>query len=212
MARLAGGTYPTKTYNHSELEELWVAAGGSPKIKNLMAAIAQAESSGRSWALEPKNGCTGLWQICPGGNQYYNPMTNAEEAVHKLSTQGLVAWETWTNGKYASFLVGNSNLDTSVQKSPAITRGGPKGYVPHEKEALESGALETLTPEPEIKHFLEQYKSWGEALKHIFAFLLAKESWVRILEIVAGLLLLGIAVKELFHVETPSIAPVPIPV
>jgi hypothetical protein len=91
----------TGIYSGTDLERLWVRAGGRPGQARLMAAIALAESGG-----DPNAGHShpyhGLWQVGPGGS--FDPLTNAREAVGKLRTQGLGAWETYTNGAYRGFL------------------------------------------------------------------------------------------------------------
>jgi hypothetical protein len=98
------------TYNYSQLEELWIKAGGSPAIAPVMAAIAMAESSGYSAAYNA-SGASGLWQILGAVNpadqdQLFNPIVNAHEAVLKYQTQGLGAWVTYTSGAYKQFLQG----------------------------------------------------------------------------------------------------------
>lgn len=95
---VAGGKY-----GKAALRRLWVQAGGNPGMANLMAAIALAESGGNP-SIVNSIGATGLWQIHPGGSQYLNPLTNARTAVMKLRTQGLGAWEAYTNGNYRQFL------------------------------------------------------------------------------------------------------------
>jgi ribosomal protein L13E len=94
----AGGSY-----NKAALARLWVQAGGPPGMANLMAAIALAESGGNAGIVN-SIGATGLWQIHPGGSQYLNPLTNARTAVSKFHSQGLGAWEAYTNGSYRQFL------------------------------------------------------------------------------------------------------------
>jgi hypothetical protein len=97
-------------YNYSQLEELWINAGGNRAIAPVMAAIALAESSGRSDAYNA-SGASGLWQILGAvnqsdQNQLFNPIVNAHEAVLKYQTQGLGAWVTYTSGAYKQFLSG----------------------------------------------------------------------------------------------------------
>jgi hypothetical protein len=81
-------------YTFSQLEQLWLNAGGSPTFKVLMAAVAEIESGGRSDALNP-SGATGIWQIewplhkgivpaATSQQALYDPQVNAEAAV-KLS-------------------------------------------------------------------------------------------------------------------------------
>jgi len=85
-----------------------------------MAAIAEAESGGCSAAFNP-SGATGLWQILgnPFPGDAYDPATNAKMAVAKYQSQGLTAWETYTNGAYKAYL----NPGTS----PVLNVPGPVG-------------------------------------------------------------------------------------
>jgi hypothetical protein len=100
------------------LRNLWVQANGRLGNPNLMAAIALAESGGRASAA---NGpYHGLWQVGPGGS--FNPLTNAREAGQKLRTQGLRAWEAYTNGSYRQFLNRGGRV---VQKFADGGRVGP---------------------------------------------------------------------------------------
>ncbi len=120
-------------YSIKQLEDLWVHAGGDPKKKRLMAAIAMAESRGDPGAVNPKSGATGLWQIHPGGARYRDPLANARAAVGKLHRQGLGAWEAYTNGSYRKFLGGGGGgvmhaLGTAASYAEAVAIGaGPHG-------------------------------------------------------------------------------------
>jgi TP901 family phage tail tape measure protein len=103
-----GGAWGTQL-SKGQLETDWTQAGGDPKMANLMAAIALAESGG--WTRRPNaqgSGAFGPWQILgqivPG--DLGNPLVNAANAVAKLRTQGLGAWEAYTNGSYKQYLGG----------------------------------------------------------------------------------------------------------
>lgn len=97
------------TYSFSQLEGLWISAGGPRWRAPLMAAIAMAESGGRSDAVGPPTQygqAKGIWQIL--GNPFpgnpFNPQINAKMAVAKYRSQGLGAWATYTSGAYKQFL------------------------------------------------------------------------------------------------------------
>jgi hypothetical protein len=107
-------------YSYAELEGLWIQAGGSRALAPVMAAIAEAESSGNSQAHNP-SGATGLWQILgnPFPGNAYDPLTNAKMAAAKLRSQGLGAWVTYTSGAYKAFL--------SSKTTPVIPAGGTGG-------------------------------------------------------------------------------------
>jgi hypothetical protein len=103
-----------KQYTQAQLEALWVKAGGDPKIAKTMAAIAMAESHGRSDAANYANsdGSTdrGLWQInsvhgyVPASS--FNPLSNARQAVSVYNSQGLGAWTTYQSGAYLPYMAG----------------------------------------------------------------------------------------------------------
>jgi hypothetical protein len=99
-------------YSFGQLKTLWVLAGGAPSLAPTMAAIALAESGGRSNAHNP-SGASGLWQIempvnaqyVPGGAaNVYNPLANARGAVAIERAQGLGAWVTYSSGAYRRYL------------------------------------------------------------------------------------------------------------
>ena len=87
------------------MARLWDQAGGPRGIAHLMGAIAMAESGGRAWIIN-SIGATGLWQIYgkPFPGDATNPLTNARMAVSKYRSQGLGAWEAYTNGSYRQFM------------------------------------------------------------------------------------------------------------
>ena len=77
------------TYSFSQLEELWIQAGGSKALAPLMAGVAEVESGGNPQAYNP-SGASGLWQIeipvnarfVPGGAaNVFNALDNAKAAV-----------------------------------------------------------------------------------------------------------------------------------
>jgi len=97
------------TLTYAQLEQVWLQAAQGTKYNTqawaaLMAAIAEAESSGRTDATNPTdNGGAqtswGLWQISLGNHnapspQWADPVTNAKLAIGKLNSQGLGAWGT----------------------------------------------------------------------------------------------------------------------
>jgi hypothetical protein len=104
-------------YTYSQLEGLWIGAGGRRSLAPVMAAIAMAESGGRSNALNPddNNGTQssfGLWQISngthtPPSRNWANAQENARLAVAKYKEQGLKAWGTYNSGAYKKFLRGH---------------------------------------------------------------------------------------------------------
>lgn len=126
-------------FSYSQLESLWIQAGGSKVLAPLMAAIALAESGGNSDALNPNdNGglqtSVGLWQVSNGTHNYpaawLTPEGNAREAVNKLQTQGITAWDTYTSGAYKQFLRGNVPPGVgTVVGGQVPQQGGLGGFV-----------------------------------------------------------------------------------
>jgi hypothetical protein len=123
-------------YNQGQLEGLWDAAGGDATAAEVAAAIAQAESSGDSAAInntaypdqpgytEPAEGeppafAVGLWQINILAHPEYteaemlDPDQNAAAAV-AISDDGtdFSPWVTYTNGAYQQYLTGGGPLPT----------------------------------------------------------------------------------------------------
>ncbi len=97
---------------------------GVPKPR-LMAAVAMAESSGRTGVVN-SIGATGLWQINqPVWVKKYskwtvkwlqNPINNAIAAKQVYKDQGVGAWEVYTSGAYKRFYdedVSNASLKPS---------------------------------------------------------------------------------------------------
>lgn len=113
------------TYSYAQIEGLWIANGGNRAVAPLAAAIAEAESSGRSdvTSANPDGGVNvGLWQLDTKGKgaghtvaQLQNPATNAALAV-KGSANGTnwSAWETFVNGAYRHFMNGSTTPDMNV--------------------------------------------------------------------------------------------------
>ena len=113
------------TYSYSQLEGLWIQAGGPKPLAPIMAAIAMAESGGNPSAQNP-SGATGLWQILgnPFPGNALDPATNAQMAVAKYHSQGLGAWTTYTSGAYKQFLQGGVAPNTNTNISTTAATGG----------------------------------------------------------------------------------------
>lgn len=97
-------------YTYAQLQGLWIQAGGAPAKAPIMAAIAEAESSGNPNAVGPV-GEHGLWQIYGKawpGMDTFDPLGNARSAVTVEQKQGLTAWSTYSNGAYKAYLSGGT--------------------------------------------------------------------------------------------------------
>jgi len=98
------------TYSYSQLEQLWIQAGGNPAKAAIAAAIAMAESSGNVNSTDyDSNGTVdrGLWQInsSHGSQSVYTPLKNAQSAV-AISANGTnwQPWVTYQTGAYLKYL------------------------------------------------------------------------------------------------------------
>jgi hypothetical protein len=106
------------TYTYTQLEDLWMQAGGSRAAAAIAAAIAMAESGGRSWvtSANPDGGTNvGPWQLDTRGKgagytvaQLQDGPTNARLAVAGSNDgHDWSAWATWVSGAYKQFLGGH---------------------------------------------------------------------------------------------------------
>lgn len=113
------------TLTYAQLEGLWITNGGPKAVAPLAAAIAMAESSGRTdvTSANPDGGVNvGLWQLDTKGKgaghtvaELQNPATNAAVAVQG-SNDGAdwSAWETFVTGAYKRFMNGGTTPDMAV--------------------------------------------------------------------------------------------------
>ncbi len=115
-------------YTKAQLEQLWMAAGGSSATADTASAIALAESSGNASATNVNtNGSTdyGLWQINSSNfsglgvsaSNVTDPATNAAAAVALYNQSGFGNWTTYTSGAYAQYL---ENSVANGNAAPAI--------------------------------------------------------------------------------------------
>lgn len=95
------GTY----LSPAQIYLLALQAGFNAHDATVMTAVAMAESSGNTHAYNP-SGAAGIWQIMPfnqhGGNAM-DPVQNAKMAFNVYKSQGLRAWEAYTNGSYQKY-------------------------------------------------------------------------------------------------------------
>lgn len=114
------------TYSYAQLKSLWNSQGGNPLYADMAAAVALAESGGKSDATNSNtNGSTdrGLWQInsVHGGQSTFDPIANAKAAIN-ISSNGKnwSPWVTFTTGAYKKFLSPTTLADST---QPASTAG-----------------------------------------------------------------------------------------
>jgi len=119
-------------YGKSQLETLWRRGGGPASAANMAAAIALAESGGRSTASHRNSDGSidrGLWQInsTHGAMSTFNPLGNARAAV-SISGGGR-NWNPWTvfrTGAYKKFLGAAKKGAAAKKKGHAVK---PAGHV-----------------------------------------------------------------------------------
>ena len=128
------------TLTYSQLEQLWIQAGGSPTLAPYAAATAIVESGGDPIAYNA-SGATGLWQIeYPGSDvlgyssaQLDNPLDNAKAAValSKNTMAGLLSnWTAYEPAGAAAAIVKQNG-----GKIPATTTASTTSNV-SEQQAL----------------------------------------------------------------------------
>lgn len=100
-------------YSEDQLAQLWIKAGGPPKVAAMMAKIALRESGGKAHINNAglnKNGSVdyGLWQINSvhgyDPQKLYDPVFNAKAAVAVYKSQGPKAWATYNPAVDAKYI------------------------------------------------------------------------------------------------------------
>lgn len=196
-------------YSKPQLEQLWAEVNPGTGNPHLMAAIAMAESSGNSGAVNSIGAC-GLWQIYPYEAGCINPVINARMAGEKLRGQGLDAWETYTNGSYSQYLTGTSTATGGGRENVFSWPWESETPSQHkESEEFFHGKL-GLPTEEEQKNLLNPAKSTfaglGEVaglLGKLLHLLTEKDGWIRLGKVLVGLFLLLVGVLGLANV-TPK--------
>jgi hypothetical protein len=206
-----------------QLEILWAEENPGNGDPHLMAAIALAESAGKEKALNSIGAC-GFWQIHPYENGCLNGRTNARMAGEKLRSQGLGAWETYTNGAYKQYYtgtVGRENTGLSLEDvAPGL--GGPvekllgEGKLTSPEETLGELGKNPLGASPLAGGTSGVLGGLGEIDK-VLELLTSTKGWIRIGKVLVGLFLLLMGVAGMANVNVNpalpagSSAPVGIP-
>lgn len=139
-------------YSYAQLEGLWTQAGGDASVAPIMAAIAEAESSGNSQATNHNTNGTedvGLWQINSiwGPLQTFDPLGNAKAAVQIYKQQGLSAWSTYNSGAYKQYVNGSTTPDTNTGAGSGSGSGsGSGGVTPGQVAASQAAECIVSTP------------------------------------------------------------------
>ena|SRR5215471_18236812 len=106
----ASSTSLSGNLTKSQLQQLWIQAGGNPAQANMASAIAMAESGGRDVVSPPNTDGSldrGYWQInsSHGSQSTLDPLGNARAAI-AISSNGTnwKPWVTFNSGAYRQFL------------------------------------------------------------------------------------------------------------
>ena len=203
-------------YSFSQLEGLWIQAGGNKALAPLMAAIALAESGGNPDANNTTdNGGTqtswGLWQVSNGTHQWpgqadpNNPQANAKYAVQKYQSQGLGAWGTYQSGAYLQYYQGSTDPSALPKggagpQNATDTSWWSAGIAASPLGGLQSAISDVwkgvTAPEKALSGldsiaksfngFLGLFDAWLKAVEWLFV----PSHWVRIIAFIWGLFFL----------------------
>jgi len=185
----------------SQLEQLWQQAGGRPSLAPTMAAIALAESSGRTDAVND-NPSTGDYSVGPWQINYFgdlaasrtrrygspaqlirDPLRDAKAAVDLAGAtgQGLGNWSTYNSGAYRRYLGGATDAYGSRGTRPGA--GGVTGFLgglAHDVASpFESAWNDTVGAIGSVTDFLK-----------VMAWLVNPLTWLRAVEFLAGFVLM----------------------
>lgn len=147
--RLMPGTVGRGQLNVGQLKALALAAGFNDRDASIMAAIAMAESGGRSAAHNnnPRTGDNsyGLWQVNMlggmgperrrafgiGSNEaLFDPAVNASAARKVFESQGFGAWSVFKSGAYRQFLPGAMRAQAGAPPAPMLPGATAAGALP----------------------------------------------------------------------------------
>jgi hypothetical protein len=174
-------------YSYAQLEALWIQAGGDSGSAGIMASIALAESSGNPGATNNNSNSTtdrGLWQINSiwGSLSTYDPLANAQAAVHVFKQQGISAWSTYNSGAYKQYYQGNTAPSSSGSSGggvngPYAPTSNPTVTLSPQELAQQYGyAYSMLTSIPELNNIFGQAVS-GQWSATRFTAALMGTSW-----------------------------------
>lgn len=192
------GTQSGQTLTVSQLEALWIKAGGSKSTAAVAAAIAMAESSGRSavTSSNPDGGTNvGPWQLDTKGvgaghtvAQLQDPLTNAQIAV-KGSKNGADwgPWETWVTGAYKQFLGPAQAALNTVEKDVENALKGITGIGGNILGPVGNIVGQVLGLPKQLTDFFSALEKPVKAL----LWFVNPANWARIMAGVFGFLLLG---------------------
>lgn len=199
----------------SEIEQVWIQAGGSKQSAPTAAAIALAESGGNPQALND-NASTGdysvgLWQINYFGglrksrtaqfgppSALTDPAANARAAV-AVSSGGtnFDPWTTYTRGSYEQYLPGGGPTTPTTQSAGGLYQQPPRPSGNATLDFSLSGAAGAVTgwvggvgDLPIVGGLVQGAKDATDAVK-LIAWLFSPKHWAQVGELLVGLGLLG---------------------
>jgi hypothetical protein len=183
------------TLNVKQLMALARNAGFSEEQAPTMAAIAMAESSGRASVVN-SIGATGLWQINqpvhvkahPTWTQGWlkDPGNNAKAAKAIYDTQGLRAWTVYTSGAYKKYLPTSSVIQSVYGDLPKwLMSIGESVLGTTEKAGKSVGQVISLPGQ--VTDFFDAAEAPIRSLMWLFN----PASWVRIIAVIAGFILMS---------------------
>jgi lysozyme-like protein len=187
-------------YTFGQLEDLWKQAGGNAVYAPMAAAIAMAESGGRSDAVNQNtNGTTdrGLWQInsIHGPLSTFDPMANAKAAV-SISQNG-TTWRPWCTA-WSNARCGGTYLGDGAPYKKFLPGESPTGpSAPSQTVPVGGGTQATLVSDPfglstAVDHFFSRINAGAAALTFL---------WLGIFMILIGIFIL---IKEVSGRKTMS--------
>lgn len=194
-----------------QIAQLAVNAGvqqGQPLY--ICVAIAMAESSGRTDATNADSDGSndvGLWQInsshsslWPTGDNRTDPTANAGY-MYQLSNSGTnwSPWATYNSGAYMNFM---QNVMSTLQTAN-LTRGtGPTLTTPSTQGAGTGTAVATT----QVLNIpgLSNFEQLWSVIDKVFGFLTSPDSWIRILKIGVGIVLVIVGAAMLMQISLPN--------
>jgi hypothetical protein len=194
-------------YSKTQLEAIWATANPGNGNPHLMAAIALAESGGSATVTNSIGAC-GLWQIHPYEAGCTSPMVNARMAGEKLRSQGLGAWETYTNGSYKQFYNGPTTKDAQFLGIPGVPNPFGGFGEKNENELFK-----------EVEEGSNTAKSLGKAAVggvegagKLIELLTTKQGWIRLGKLLIGSFLLLVGFLGMANFDTSSVPTPTIPI
>jgi len=195
----------------SQLEGLWIQAGGPKVLAPVAAAIALAESSGNPQALNPtdNNGTQssfGLWQIsngthAPPSASWADPLTNARLAVAKYKGAGnsFSPWGTYDSGAYKKFLpssyVAPSSAPPGTAQTATLTGFNPGDIIDPFQAVIDvAQSLGTAIANPadiasSVTRLAKDFNSLvtlADVLVKDFEWLFVPSHWIRVMAFAGG--------------------------